>query len=182
MNFEYETNRLRLKILRPSTESARQILDFYNKNRTVFERYEAMRPDDFYTISYHESILATEYNLALQQKCIRFWVYEKENPSRIIGTICFFHILRAAYDRCETGYKFDQSYWHKGYAKEAMQLGIFLMFSELDLHRIEAFVMEENRPSIRLLYNLDFKYEGLCHKSIKIHDRWEDHMLFACVR
>lgn len=182
MNFEYETEHLILKLLKPSIASAQQVLDFYNKNRIVFERYEATRPDDFYTVAYHKSILTTEYNLALHQKCIRFWIYEKENPTHIIGTICFYNIIHAAYDRCETGYKFDPKYWHKGYAREAMSFGISLMFDDLSLHRIEAFVMEENVHSIRLLHDLHFQCEGICRKSIKIRGKWEDHMLFARIK
>ena len=67
MKFEYETDRLLLKLPEPSLASARQALDFYNKNRSLFERYEAARPADFYTLHYQKSILEHEYNLALQK-------------------------------------------------------------------------------------------------------------------
>lgn len=182
MNFEQETERLILKILPPSLESAEAVLDFYNQNRTVFERYEAARPANFYTRDHQKSILTHEYNLALKQKCIRFWVYEKKDTARAIGTICFYNIVRSIYDRCETGYKFDQRFWNKGYAREAMASGISLMFDELSLHRIEAYVMEENAPSIRLLKALGFQYEGICRQSARIRGNWEDHARFARIR
>lgn len=182
MKFQYETNHLILKILQPSYENALKVLDFYNNNRTVFERYEATRPVNFYTAGYHKTVLTHEYNLALQKKCLRFWIYEKNNPLQIIGTICFYNIIRSIFDRCETGYKFDTSYWHKGYAREAMSFGIFLMFEELNIHRIEAYVMEENTASVRLLTDLDFQFEGICRKSIRVRGNWEDHMLFSRIK
>lgn len=182
MNFKYETERLYLKILNPSYENAREVLDFYNRNKEIFEEYEAARPANFYTINYQKSLLASEYNLAVQMKSIRFWIYEKQNPCHIVGTICFYNIIHSVYERCETGYKFDECYWHMGYAKEAMELGILLMFEELHLHRIEAYVMPKNSASLHLLQSLGFQWEGTCRKSIRIRNNWEDHLLYSIIR
>lgn len=40
MKLTYETDRLLLKILRPTPENAVAVLDFYNRNQLLFERYE----------------------------------------------------------------------------------------------------------------------------------------------
>lgn len=182
MNFQYETRRLGLTLLKPSDINARQVLEFYNKNRFAFERYESVRPVDFYTEDYQKAMLEFEYNQAIHSKSLRFWVYLKCDPARMIGTISFFNVIRPVYNRCETGYKFDQRYWNHGYAKEAMTLGISLMFEEAGLHRIEAYVMEENTASIRLLESLGFQYEGTCRQYARIRGRWEDHLLFSHIR
>lgn len=182
MKLEYETDRLILKIIEPTAEHARQVLAFYDENRDVFEPYEPQRPVNFYTENYQKSLLSCDYNLTVQMKNIRFWVYEKNSFDQPIGTICFHNITRFVYDRCEVGYKFDKRFWHLGYAKEALTKGISVMFDELNLHRIEAFVMERNLPSIRLLENLGFHYEGTCRQSIRIENEWQDHMLFALLK
>lgn len=182
MEFQYETEHLILKVLNPSPLNALAVLDFYNKNRAIFEQYEAARPENFYTTEYVHSVLTCEYNLAIQKKAVRFWIFEKTNPEHIIGTISFFNITHSIYDRCETGYKLDPDYWHKGYAKEALQKGISIMFYELNLHRIEAYVMEENTASIYLLKSLQFQHEGTTRQSIRIRGKWEDHMLFALLK
>lgn len=182
MKFEYQTERLILKILEPSDKNAGQVLDFYNRNRAIFEQHEGTRPADFYTTAYLKSLLSCEYNFAIQKKGLRFWVFKKENPNNIIGTISFYNILYAIYDRCETGYKFDQGHWHEGYAQEALSFGISFMFEELNIHRIEALVMPDNIPSIRLLKRLHFEYEGTCRKAIRIQGEWEDHMLFSLIK
>lgn len=182
MKFKYETRRLSLKLLKPSAKYARQALDFYNRNRAVFERYEALRPKDFYTEGYQKAMLEHDYNLAIHSKCFRFWVFTKNDLARIIGSICFYDIIQPVYGRCETGYKFDERYWHRGLAKEAMELGITLMFYEVGLHRIEAYAMKDNTASIRLLDSLGFQYEGTCRQYARIRGRWEDHLLYSLIR
>ena len=182
MKFQYETQHLGLTLLNPSVKNARQVLDFYNRNRSVFEPYEAARPANFYTEGYQKAMLEFDYNQTIQNKSLRFWIYLSQNPSRIIGTICFYDIVRPIYNRCETGYKFDQRYWHRGYAKEAMELGISLIFQEIGLHRIEAYVMKKNTASVRLLKSLEFQYEGTCRQYACIRGRWEDHLLFSRIR
>lgn len=180
MNFVYETDRLILKILRP--DWANKVLDFYLDNKFIFEKYEATRPQNFYTIKYQKSMLSAEYTMAMKLSTVRFWIFQKENPKNIIGTICFRDIKRSIYDSCELGYKFDARYWHNGYATEALIEGIGIMFDDLKLHRIEAFVMPENNPSIKLLESLYFQKEGLLQKNAKIHGTWEDHILYGLVQ
>lgn len=182
MRFQYETDRLTLQLLRPDSISAKQTLRFYDKNRTVFEQYEAMRPENFYTEQFQKRMLSEEMNLALQQKAIRFWICKKAMPQELIGTVCFYNIIHSAYDRCEIGYKFDPHFWHNGYAREAMAFAIPLIFEEMSLHRMEAYVMAENIPSIRLLKDCGFQCEGVCREAVRIQGKWEDHLLFSRIR
>ena len=144
MNLIYETDRLILKVLRP--EAAKKVLCFYLDNKELFEKYEASRPDNFYTVKYQKSVLLCEYNLTVQLSAVRFYVFLKDDPDRIIGTICFRDITRSIYDSCEVGYKFDERFWHHGYATEALIEGIDIMFGDLGLHRITACVMPGNTP------------------------------------
>ena len=129
MNLIYETDRLILKVLRP--EAAKKVLCFYLDNKELFEKYEASRPDNFYTVKYQKSVLLCEYNLTVQLSAVRFYVFLKDDPDRIIGTICFRDITRSIYDSCEVGYKFDERFWHHGYATEALIEGIDIMFGDL---------------------------------------------------
>lgn len=182
MKFKYYTDRLTLKLLKPDLLAAKRALDFYDKNRIVFEQYEAMRPVDFYTERFQKNMISEEFNLALQQKAFRFWVCEKDRPQAFIGTVCFYNIIHSIYDRCEVGYKFDYRYWHHGYARETMAFAIPLLFEELNLHRMEAYVMPENAASIRLLKDSGFQCEGVCRQAIRIQDKWEDHLLFSRIK
>ena len=179
MNLIYETDRLILKVLRP--EAAKKVLCFYLDNKELFEKYEALRPDNFYTLKYQKSVLLCEYNLTVQLSAVRFYVFLKNDPDHIIGTVCFRDITRSIYDSCEVGYKFDERFWHHGYATEALIEGIDIMFGDLGLHRITACVMPENTPSIRLLESLYFKREGLLRQNARINGKWADHYLYSLI-
>ena len=117
----------------------------------------------------------------MQLSAVRFYVFLKDDPDRIIGTICFRDITRSIYDSCEVGYKFDERFWHHGYATEALIEGIDIMFGDLGLHRITACVMPGNTPSIRLLESLYFKREGLLRQNARIQGEWTDHYLYSLI-
>lgn len=177
MNMSYETTRLRLELL--TTSSMRQVLEFQLRNRELFERYEPTRPENFYTLNHQQAILKCELKLALKLSTIRFYVFQKEDASRIIGTVCLHDVLRMPYCCCEIGYKFDHAYHHQGYAREAVCKALDIAFSELKLHRVFARVMPENQPSIRLLESLGFVQEGLEHGCTQIQGVWRDHLRYA---
>ncbi|MCM1258786.1 MAG: GNAT family N-acetyltransferase [Roseburia sp.] len=181
MNFEYETSRLKLKILNDQTEYILQVLDFFKRNRSIFEKYEPLRAENFYTENYHATLLHCEHELFLKLHEIRYWIYEKTDPNRIIGTVCFHNIIRSEFQRCTIGYKLDRDFWHLGMAKEAVSFLVTQIFKDLGLHRIEAYVMPKNLNSIYLLDSLGFKREGLCRHTAKIQGRWTDHFLYALI-
>ena len=85
------TNRL---ILRVENESkAKQVLDLYLRNRLPFEQYEPTRPASFYTQDYHWSSLHREYIAYTMGTFLRYYIYLKDSPDKIIGAIKFnnFH-------------------------------------------------------------------------------------------
>ena len=62
---------------------------------------------------------------------------------------------------------------------EALELGNEVMFREMSLHRIEAIVMPDNTPSMKLLESLGFEQEGLMREKIYLNGCWQDHYLYA---
>ena len=67
MFFQYETPRLLLKVLR--ADCAPQVLDFYNRDKELFEMYEIDRVPDFYTVKHLQKVLRYEYITAFQILC-----------------------------------------------------------------------------------------------------------------
>lgn len=55
------------------------------------------------------------------------------------------------------GYTFDPRFWHRGFAREAVQAMVSYLFKYYDKEAIYAFVMEGNVASMRLLLDLGFK-------------------------
>jgi ribosomal-protein-alanine N-acetyltransferase len=175
----YETDRLFLKML--NKDSASKVLDFYDENRFHFEPWEPKRESRFYTLSYQKASLTAEYNLAAEGKLYRYWIFTKDNPEEIIGCTCFQNFLPNPYRSCSLGYKLSYKYLHQGYATESIQKCIQIIFNEHHMHRIDAFIMPSNKPSLRLAERLDFHYEGLSLSFAKIGDTWADHLHYALI-
>ncbi len=127
LKYESQTDRLILKVLTPNYANA--VLNFQNRNRESFEAYEPTRPANFYTASYQQAVLKCEWDLALKQQCIRFYVFRKDDPQMIIGTVCLHDIRFAAYSCTEIGYKFDAAFRRMGYASEAIKKSCHLPFT-----------------------------------------------------
>ncbi len=180
MNFIYETDRLRIQILNGTF--AAESLRFYEEDRELFERYEPLRPANFYTEAYHRSLLDYEYDQISKGELMRYWFFPKDDPMRIIGTVSLRNIIYGSYEKCEIGYKLSSAYQGQGYAKEGIARAIQIAFNELNLHRIEAHCMPGNEPSIHLLESLNFHLEGKLEKYVKIQGHYEDHLLFSLLR
>jgi ribosomal-protein-alanine N-acetyltransferase len=157
------------------------VLAFYEENRTFFEVWEPKRADNFYTIYYQKASLTAEFHQMAEGKLLRYWVFLKDAPEEIIGTICFQNFLKAPYQSCSLGYKFSKRYNHRGYASESIQKGLEIMTEEYHMHRIEAFIMPNNEPSLRLIERLSFIYEGISFSYANINGFWSDHKRYAYI-
>jgi RimJ/RimL family protein N-acetyltransferase len=58
----------------------------------------------------------------------------------------------------ELGYRLCLNFWGKGYAKEAAQAILNYGLGDLQLARIIAFVLPQNKASVRILEQLGFRY------------------------
>lgn len=179
MQMTYNTERLTLNILHPN--DADKVLAFYESNKEHFEPWEPERDPNFYTLPYQRLSLSIEYNLMLQSKLLRYWVFLKDSPQAIIGSINFYNIIKGSYYTCQLGYKFDCHHTGKGYALESIRAGMQILFSDQRIHRIEANIMPLNVRSVNLIEKLGFNYEGLSKSSIHINHKWEDHSRYAYI-
>lgn len=179
MNFQYETDRLILKIL--TADAALDTLYFHLNNKDFFEEFDGTPAKNFYTIPYQKNLLNCEYQLAVRHKGARFWLFEKGCTSKIIGTVSIQKVERGIFQSCTLGYKLDKTYQHMGYMTEALEKVISIIFSELCLHRIEAFVHPENAASIRLLNRLYFREEGTAYESVLVNGKWQDYLRFSLI-
>ena len=90
MNLEQTTDRLILRIL--SADDAEKVLQFYKDNAAIFEQFEPLVGNDFYSLEHQKNLLTYEYQEILKLHMLRFWIFEKDNPDRIIGTVSFHNI------------------------------------------------------------------------------------------
>lgn len=169
---EYETKRLILKILTP--DKCNSVLRFYKDNCALFEKYNPIMPKNYYTTDYQRNTLSAEYKSFLSGKSIRYYIYEKSNTKRIIGTISLNDIKKAFSSSAVIGYRFGSEYHHNGYATESLEKLILALFKEEHIHRIEAYIQPDNIPSKKLIERLGFQYEGICYSHTMVAQHWED--------
>ncbi|MBP1753650.1 MAG: ribosomal-protein-alanine acetyltransferase [Firmicutes bacterium] len=179
MTRSIETNRLQLKAL--TKEAAPMVLSFYEENKELFEPWEPRRSLNFYTLSYQKAFLTAEHNQIADGKLIRYWVFLKDCPEEIVGTVCFQNILKEPYHSCSLGYKFNHRYLHQGYATESIQKCLEAVFYDHFIHRVDAYIMSDNIASQHLIERLDFKYEGTCKAFARINGTWTDHKHYALI-
>lgn len=177
MKFDLTTEHLELKVLTPNYSS--QVLDFYVRNADIFEKYEPLLGEDFYSEKHQRNILEFEYKNILKLSMVRYWIFEKGNPNKIIGTVSYRNIVKPIYSSCTIGYKMDRDFVNKGYCSEAIKATIPSITTELGIHRIEAYVLPSNNPSIHLLEKLGFEKEGLIRDKITIQNQRLDHYLYS---
>ncbi len=71
-----------------------------------------------------------------------------------------FSGLEANHKKAEIGMWLLPEYWGRGILKEVMPILFALGFEELDLNRIEGYVVSDNRKCKSALEKIDFTYEG----------------------
>lgn len=75
----------------------------------------------------------------------------------------------------------DKNYRGQGYAYEALSLAVEFAFSELSLHRIDAWVSADNISSQKLFKRVGFNQEGILKDRVKYQDRFVDAYIFGIV-
>ena len=68
-----------------------------------------------------------------------------------------------------------------GYATETLNLITQMIFREMGLHRIMAWVLPENKSSARLLDRVGFTLEGISRDYLFLHGKWRDHAQYSMI-
>ncbi len=176
---ELRTKNLILKEL--DSESAMDVLNFYKLNENHFNTWEPDRAKSFYTLNFHQANLAFESNHIQENKMLRLWIFHKDFPDIIIGTICFDNFMKGAMMSCSLSYKTDRFNCNKGVMTTALTASIDYIFKTHNFHRIEALVHPDNAPSIHILEKLGFEFEGVAKESALLRGVWQDHLRYALI-
>lgn len=79
----------------------------------------------------------------------------------------------------EIGYVLHRDFWGQGYATEAARMLVDLGFTALSLHRIYAYVFEENKASRRVLEKVGMQQEGRLREDTWKNKRWNNVLAYA---
>ncbi len=106
----------------------------------------------------------------------------RQTDGQLLGALTLDNIRKGAAMAATVGYWIGPEFARQGYMREALDAVVHYGFSTLDLSRIEAACLPENKPSRALLEQAGFKYEGVAQSYLQISGRWRNHVLYANLR
>jgi ribosomal-protein-alanine N-acetyltransferase len=98
---------------------------------------------------------------------------------RLAGQVTIDNIVRGAMRSGHLGYWIDRAVAHRGMASLAVAMVCDHAFGPVGLHRLQADIRPENRPSQRLVERLGFTREGLLRRYLDIDGEWRDHLTYG---
>ena len=173
--FAFETDRLRLAVLRKS--EAPRVAGYFIKNRDFHKKFSQTHEESYFTVSEQRKYLAFDCDSFLDGSLVPLWIKLKDTDE-IIGRISFFNLAYGGMMSCAVGYHLDRDHTGKGYMTEALDASCSFMFKEYKMHRIEAFILPENEASIRLVQRSGFAGEGIRVSYMHINGQYRDHEAF----
>ena len=173
--FAFETDRLRLAVLRKS--EAPRVAGYFIKNRDFHKKFSQTHEESYFTVPEQRKYLAFDCDSFLDGSLVPLWIKLKDTDE-IIGRISFFNLAYGGMMSCAVGYHLDRDHTGKGYMTEALDASCSFMFKEYKMHRIEAFILPENEASIRLVQRSGFAGEGIRVSYMHINGQYRDHEAF----
>lgn len=153
------------------------ILRYFNDNRAFLEPWEPRKNERFYTDEFWNEQVRRNQEQYQAGTALRLFIFTRDEPGEVIGTVNFTEIVRLAFQACYLGYSLCESHEGQGYMREALRGAIPYVFGQLRLHRIMANYVPHNRRSGAVLKALGFTVEGFARDYLRINGRWEDHVL-----
>jgi [ribosomal protein S5]-alanine N-acetyltransferase len=102
---------------------------------------------------------------------------------RMAGIFGLSQIFRGPFLNCYAGWRVAADCLGRGLATEGVLALLDLAFAPepfgLGLHRVQANVIPNNAPSLRVAEKVGFRREGLALRYLEIDGRWQDHVMFA---
>lgn len=111
-------------------------------------------------------------------KDVKLAICVKEND-KYIGNVYMTnidHAKRSCHSHVLIG---DRDYWGQGIAKEAVMMLCDYMFSERNIHRIQAIILESNTQSLKMHQKCGYHIEGLMRESIFKHGKYQNQYLLS---
>ncbi|GAA4184503.1 GNAT family protein [Gryllotalpicola kribbensis] len=159
--------------VRDARSLERELLD----NRGWLRQWEATNPHGSGGFDTRASIRALLSNARAGHGLPFLMEYEGE----LAGQLNVSSITYGSLSSATIGYWVSERFAGKNITPISVALVTDYCFFQLGLHRIEICIRPENKPSLRVVEKLGFRYEGLRRRYIHINGDWRDHFCFALV-
>ncbi len=169
-----ETERLRLRMVRPGDITA------------VFEIFGDEYVTRYYGLETYTSIDQAAERIHIyrrnfsKRRSIRWGITFKDSEW-LLGTVGIMNWKPRFYNAA-LGYDLARRYWRQGIMFEALTAVLNYAFTTMQMNRLEAFVMPQNKPSSQLLEKLGFQNEGLMREYGYWRGKFHDLNLYSILR
>lgn len=147
-------------------------------NADYLQPWEPAWSDDHLSRNAYRARLSRFKKMVAGDTAYPFHVF-RSSDNAFIGACNLVTVTRDVSQRAALGYWIGQDYARQGFARAAVRRVCRLAFEDLRLHRVEAAIQPENKPSIRVIKAAGFQREGMCRDYLKIGGEWRDHILFS---
>lgn len=170
----------RVTVRPPCVEDWPRWAEVRGRNRDHLTPFEPVWPEHCLTREFFLQRLSRQSRVWREDRGYPFLIFDRVTGT-LIGGININSVCRGAAQSATLGYWLDQDCQGQGYMSEAIRLVIVYGFNELQLHRLHAACLPDNRRSIHLLLRAGFKEEGYAERYLRINGQWRDHRLFGLV-
>lgn len=158
-------------------EDIPQVLKYFIDNKKYLTPYYPSWAEHFFTAEYWHYQVENNFLEFVHEQSLKLFIFPKQYPTEIVGTINFNNFVRGAAHFCYVGYSLAQAEQGKGYMTEGLKAATDYVFQELNFHRIMANYMPHNERSGNVLKRLGFVVEGYARDYLLINGQWRDHIL-----
>jgi ribosomal-protein-alanine N-acetyltransferase len=158
-----------------SVEDAQVLAELYLRNRVEIGQTEPWREAEFFSVDGQVGRLAVA---AAEERAGRLFGWVILEAAAIVGTVGLENVRRGDNQDASIGYWVDAGHRGRGIATRAVALVLEAAHDPISLHRIQAHVPVDNRPSIRVLEKNGFELIGLARQLFRHGSTWQDHLIY----
>jgi [ribosomal protein S5]-alanine N-acetyltransferase len=175
--FEMQTNRL---ILRPLRASDYDVWKETFLNLPKAKNRWDMGPRDKKELSKlkFKKVLSTQKKHRDQDILYDLVAFDRKTDA-MVGFAALTDISRGVFQNAYLGYSVLSPKWGAGYGKEMVKATLEIAFKVLKIHRVEAGIEPDNKPSIALAKSLKMRREGLSKRRLFLSNQWQDIVIYA---
>ncbi len=168
-----QSQRLLLNPITPSivhqlfkNKNKQEIISFLGCNDSEYQRFKLMHTK----------------GMEIYNQSLYFFILIDKKTQEPIGE-CGYHTWNTTHHRAELFYKLKQEkFKQKGLMTEALKKVLDFGFFNMKLHRVQAFVAQENIASIKLLKKYKFQKEGVLREDYLYKGSYEDSICYSLLK
>ena len=170
----------KVELRAPNYSDFEQWRQLRESSKTFLELWEPKRGGEFFKLNAFNNRVRWAMKSFKAGQAYQFFIFDRFQT--LLGSITIDNIRKAPSNAATLGYWLGVKHTGKGFMKEAVLAVIDFSFNKLNISRLEAATLPENRPSRGLLEKVGFKYEGVGQSYLQINGRWRNHVLYGLLR